>query len=93
MAWTYHFLLPSLETFASVFQAYDSIPVFDIEDEEDEEDDGEGHAPLPPEKGPHLTRMEKLDLAKPLFVRYMLPLFFVYLAGESHILYPRPWGF
>ncbi|KAK4703610.1 battenin, partial [Phenoliferia sp. Uapishka_3] len=79
MAATFYFLLPSLETFASIFQAYDSIPVFDVDDEEDE--DGEAAPEVPAEKsGVHLTRMEKLEIAKPLVVRYMLPLFFVYLA-------------
>lgn len=30
---------------------------------------------------PSLTTKEKIELAKPLFKRYMIPLFFVYLAG------------
>jgi battenin len=32
---------------------------------------------------PSLTTREKIELAKPLFKRYMIPLFFVYLAGQS----------
>lgn len=32
-------------------------------------------------KLPSLTTREKIELAKPLFKRYMIPLFFVYLAG------------
>ncbi|KAL8279937.1 hypothetical protein RQP46_007787 [Phenoliferia psychrophenolica] len=78
MASTYFFLLPSLETFANVFQAYDSIPVFDIQDENEEEEPEV--VPAAFLSGIHLTRREKLQLAKPLVVRYMLPLFFVYLA-------------
>lgn len=33
-------------------------------------------------KLPSLTTREKMELAKPLFKRYMIPLFFVYLAGQ-----------
>ncbi|BGP37516.1 battenin CLN3 protein [Rhodotorula kratochvilovae] len=55
----------------------------DAEPEEEEED-----ADLPDEalleradeQLPHLTTREKLELARPLVRRYMLPLFFVYLA-------------
>lgn len=58
---------------------------------EDEEDDGDGDRARsgPVETGgevdklPGLTTQDKYRLARPLFARFMLPLFFVYLAGES----------
>lgn len=57
---------------------YAALPVFDIEEEETEE------APAEIEiKEQHLTTSEKIRIARPLLVRYMLPLFFVYLAGTS----------
>lgn len=36
------------------------------------------------EKLPSLSTREKIELAKPLVWRYMVPLFFVYLAGKEH---------
>lgn len=49
-------------------------------------DDGTRRRPtivLPATKE-HLSGSEKLALARPLVVPYMIPLFFVYLAGTSH---------
>lgn len=37
-------------------------------------------------KLPSLTTREKIELAKPLVKRYMVPLFFVYLAGTDEML-------
>ncbi|KAM0751550.1 batten's disease protein Cln3 [Meredithblackwellia eburnea MCA 4105] len=92
MAGTYFLVLPSLDTFASIFQAYDSLPVFDIEEDNNNDSDDDGESRGTPaigsdhqgraksEDAVHLTRMEKLELAKPLVWKYMVPLFFVYLA-------------
>ncbi|GAA6023232.1 hypothetical protein JCM11491_006488 [Sporobolomyces phaffii] len=53
---------------------------------EEEEDDGDGRRRSGPvetggvDKLPGLTTQDKFRLARPLFARFMLPLFFVYLA-------------
>ncbi|SCZ92260.1 BZ3500_MvSof-1268-A1-R1_Chr5-2g07743 [Microbotryum saponariae] len=96
MALTFYFLLPRVETFGSApFDVYtfvvdedDLDQEDDVEGEREEEDSQVGEALIQPqaqrpaEEGEEitLTTREKLALAKPLFKRYMLPLFFVYLA-------------
>ncbi|KAI5481084.1 esterase / lipase [Pseudohyphozyma bogoriensis] len=84
MGLTYYFLLPPLSKFVSIFQAYDSLPVFDIDDsEEDDEEEREREVAshISDEvNSVHLSTKEKFELAKPLVVKYMLPLFFVYMA-------------
>ncbi|ORY90784.1 batten's disease protein Cln3 [Leucosporidium creatinivorum] len=80
----------------SPFSAYASIPELeDSLSDSDDDDEGadlvggaareEGYsrraiAEAGLSKAAHLTTSEKLKLARPLVVRYMLPLFFVYLA-------------
>lgn len=92
MAATYFLLLPAPSSFLEENKAsYATIPEFEILEEEDEEDADES-APLnnttsassisQKEEAINLTTAEKFVLAKPLVVRFMLPLFFVYLAGE-----------
>lgn len=61
----------------STSDAYAALPVFDAEEEET---DDVAEIEIQEE---HLTAREKIQLARPLLVRYMLPLFFVYLAGTS----------
>ena len=59
--------------------SYASLPVFDVDEDEPEEDLVEVET-----KEEHLSTSEKIQIARPLLVRYMLPLFFVYLAGTSY---------
>jgi len=53
------------------------------ETEEDEEERLAAKELEEKEKLPSLTTREKIELARPLVKRFMLPLFFVYLAGAS----------
>jgi battenin len=54
------------------------------EDEQEEEEDRLAQKELEErERLPSLTTREKIELARPLVKRFMLPLFFVYLAGAS----------
>lgn len=92
MSLTYFLLLPSASTMSSTpFDAYAFVPLLsDDEDDEDSDNDadlagraGRGLARTNSaivngglSKVPHLTTSEKMALAKPLVVRYMLPLFF-----------------
>lgn len=95
MSLTYFLLLPSFAAMSSTpFSAYTSIPELDdsLSDSDDGEEDvvagatrEEGYsrraiAEAGLSKAAHLTTREKLKLARPLVVRYMLPLFF----GELH---------
>lgn len=66
----------------------------DLDDDEDHDEAEEG---VPDEvlleradaALPSLTTREKIELARPLVRRYMLPLFLVYLAGASRVsLFP-----
>lgn len=91
MAATYFLLLPAPSAFLEETKAsYASIPEFEITEEEDEEDVDESvllntasvSSILQMEEEVNLSVAEKFVLAKPLVVRFMLPLFFVYLAGE-----------
>lgn len=96
MTATYYLLLPKPSTFSSleevVAEVYSSIPEFEINDEEDIEDletneDAPLHGRLNDPSSPilkqeyNLTTSEKFTLAKPLIIKFMLPLFFVYFAG------------
>lgn len=92
MSLTYFLLLPSTSAMSSPsFDAYDFIPsLSDDEDELSDADDesvglqaGRGLARTQSAiasggltKAPHLSTKEKMALAKPLVLRYMLPLFF-----------------
>lgn len=92
MALTYFLVLPKPEAFhtdsslAQGIVGYNQVPESDISAEEDTEEaenldlesDSEGRKIF----HDALTTRDKLELAKPLVVRFMLPLFFVYLAGE-----------
>lgn len=94
MSATYFLLLPPLTAFRSSSpfsitpssQSYsplapDASPDSDSADEEEELD--EQHLEERVEKRlPALTTAEKIELARPLVRRYMVPLFLVYLAGE-----------
>ncbi|GAA5842065.1 hypothetical protein JCM5353_003491 [Sporobolomyces roseus] len=92
MALTYFFLLPSLASFrpTSIFSnpdtPYSAIPTLDDDATSDSSsllaDDDQVLQRVEHEldKLPGLTTKEKFELAKPLFVRFMLPLFFVYMA-------------
>lgn len=97
MTVTYFLLLPRPAAFATPSDAYAAVPLLDSDGEESEDDDliptvesglvaqalGARVISLKEAKTAHLTRREKLALARPLAVRYMMPLFFVYLAGSS----------
>ncbi|GAA5894478.1 amino acid transporter YHC3 [Sporobolomyces salmoneus] len=90
MSLTYFFLLPSLASFkpTSLFSSdtpYAPLPNLDAEATSDtssllEEDQVMARVERQLEKLPGLTTKEKFELARPLFARFMLPLFFVYLA-------------
>ncbi|GAA5887570.1 hypothetical protein JCM16303_004247 [Sporobolomyces ruberrimus] len=91
MALTYLFLLPSLVSFkpTSLFSTsetpYAVLPTIDDDATSEsssllEEQQVFERVEREKEKLPGLTTKEKFDLAKPLFARFMLPLFFVYLA-------------
>jgi len=98
MALTYFFLLPSLASFrpTSIFSnsdtPYSAIPTLDDDATSDSSsllaDDDQVLQRVEHEldKLPGLTTKEKFELAKPLFVRFMLPLFFVYMAGKRPTL-------
>lgn len=73
---TYFFILPPTSGFTSPLESYSSVPVFDTE----EADSPLLVAPTPPLEEIQLTTREKLALARPLLYKFMLPLFFVYLA-------------
>lgn len=95
MALTYFFLLPSVASFkptslvASSDTPYAALPTLDDDTTSDaspllvdeEEDRVLETVERELEKVPALTTRQKFDLARPLFARFMLPLFFVYLAG------------
>jgi battenin len=93
MALTYFLLLPSLTSFkpTSLFSSetpYAALPTLDDDTTSDtssllEDDQAMQRVERQLEKLPGLTTKEKFELARPLFARFMLPLFFVYLAGES----------
>lgn len=100
MALTYLFLLPSLVSFkpTSLFSTsetpYAVLPTIDDDATSEsssllEEQQVFERVEREKEKLPGLTTKEKFDLAKPLFARFMLPLFFVYLAGWSFLYDPR----
>ncbi|GAA5855539.1 hypothetical protein JCM3766R1_006352 [Sporobolomyces carnicolor] len=94
MALTYFFLLPSVASFkptslvASSDTPYAALPTLDDDTTSDaspllvgeEEDRVLETVERELEKVPALTTRQKFDLARPLFARFMLPLFFVYLA-------------
>ena len=65
----------------------DTSPLLEEEEEQGEETENDDRIAKQlmekRDKLPSLTRREKFELAKPLFFRFMLPLFFVYLAGKS----------
>ena len=97
MALTYFFLLPSLASFrpTSIFSnsdtPYAAIPTLDDDATSDtsslaDDDQVLQRVEHQLDKLPGLTTREKFELAKPLFVRFMLPLFFVYMAGKSSFL-------
>ncbi|GAA5976819.1 hypothetical protein JCM5350_007257 [Sporobolomyces pararoseus] len=62
----------------------DTSPLLEEEEEQGEETENDDRIAKQlmekRDKLPSLTRREKFELAKPLFFRFMLPLFFVYLA-------------
>lgn len=87
MTLTYYLVLPPLSRFVSMFQAYEALPIYDV-DSEEEEDDPEEIARIVAEEAAHvhdlhLSFKDKMELAKPLIKSYMLPLFLVYFAGTS----------
>lgn len=84
MITTFKVLLPSVASFRSKVAAYDAIPVFDVEDEVD----GDDEADLTPllTSGIHLTRREKLQLARPLVFRYMMPVRQVFSVLTDRVL-------
>lgn len=105
MSGTYFLLLPPLTAFrshspfavASSSQPYSALPAdsFPNSEGEEEEELDEQYLEESVEKGlPALTTAEKIELARPLVRRYMVPLFLVYLAGEQRrrirVLLP-PW--
>lgn len=90
MSLSYFVLLPPPDKFANTpFDAYASIPELDSEGEESDDDEYRPQRDVEATRGlvggslkpAHLSTAEKLALARPLVVRYMLPLFLVYLAG------------
>ncbi|GAA6061190.1 hypothetical protein JCM10212_002403 [Sporobolomyces blumeae] len=91
MALTYLCVLPSLASFrpTSLFSdsetPYAAVPSLDDDDASDSSSTLEDEQVLQQverqlEKLPALTMRERFELARPLLVRFMLPLFFVYLA-------------
>lgn len=97
MALIYCLLLPPTEAFAAPEAAYSTIPeeedididtaeldrAISIKSSSSEMIQALGTRAMA--KGQtSLTPGDKMQLARPLVVKYMLPLFFVYLAGEFH---------
>lgn len=99
MALTYFLLLPRLSAFASQSPfstrtsaaTYSPLPPGESLSSDDDEDGVIAAATTEDEvlvaqlehKLPSLTTREKIVLARPLVRKFMLPLFFVYLAGTS----------
>ncbi|GAA5943219.1 amino acid transporter YHC3 [Sporobolomyces koalae] len=103
MAGTYFLLLPPLEAFRQVEQArtdYEAIPTLEDDmtpDSNLETDDQVPRASRGAHEASGLTTRDKFELARPLLVPFMLPLFFVYLAEYTinsgvapTLLYPVP---
>ncbi|KAJ3547710.1 hypothetical protein NMY22_g1551 [Coprinellus aureogranulatus] len=106
---TYHFLLPHSSAFLfpvtpNVFDdnfspppALSALPYTPLAEEEDAEGEEEGTFAPGPVKGVHLTIADKIRLVQPLLMKYMLPLFCVYLFEYTinqgigpTLLYPVP---
>ncbi|KAF8878068.1 batten's disease protein Cln3, partial [Infundibulicybe gibba] len=90
---TYFFLLPHSSAFLSLRSSL--FPLATAEDEIGEE---EGSLPAGPKRGVSLTLVDKWRLVRPLLLKYMVPLFCVYLFEYTinqgiapTLLYPVPY--
>lgn len=88
MTATYSLLLPKPTEFNNFNDQEESeylaVPLANEDDGIEVEEEAGDNADLTPLKLEELslTTSEKLIIARPLVVKFMLPLFFVYLAGE-----------
>ncbi|KAF9463263.1 batten's disease protein Cln3 [Collybia nuda] len=104
---TYFYLLPHNSAFLSLSPADDeestspsgdsSLPYTPLPSAEDQDGEEEGSLPPGPRKGVSLSPSDKWRLVKPLLLKYMLPLFCVYLFEYTinqgiapTLLYPVP---
>lgn len=82
MGLVYFFLLPASYAFRNTTVEYAAVPTTD-EAESDEVDDIEPTVTTPEALSiakPSLSTAQKLELARPLFWKFMIPLFVVYFA-------------